>query len=215
MIRLSCPTCKTVLNARPEHAGAVIGCPKCKTQMKVPAPVPAAAIQSPAPPPPPIRMPGSPPPVTEQAEWYYTHDGQQFGPLSWSQFRQLAASGQLRRTDMVWKNGMQGWAPASIVADLFLDNPSSGTSLIPGMHNQRFAIVVAAGVGMLATFLPWFYVPIIGSVSGTTGAAGWITLVLFIPAMVRALHSGRFATSWPFATRATDKLHPVLGVDRL
>lgn len=53
---------------------------------------------------------------------------------------------------------------------------------------------------MLATFLPWVHAPIIGSVFGTAGD-GWITLVLFIPAMVLAL-SGT-------------KLYPVMGGARL
>jgi hypothetical protein len=56
-----------------------------------------------------------------------------------------------------------------------------------GLHRQRFAIVVAAGAGMLATFLPWFHVPILGSVLGADGVDGWITLALFVPAMVLGL----------------------------
>lgn len=39
---------------------------------------------------------------------------------------------------------------------------------------------------MVATFLPWVHIPIIGSVSGTAGD-GWITLCLFAPALTLAL----------------------------
>ncbi len=55
-----------------------------------------------------------------------------------------------------------------------------------GFHKQRLAILIAAGLGMVATFLPWVHAPIIGAVAGTRGD-GWITLVLFAPAMIAAL----------------------------
>jgi hypothetical protein len=51
------------------------------------------------------------------------------------------------------------------------------------MHKQRIGIVVAAAVGMLATFLPWATVPFLGSISGTAGD-GFITLILFLVALL-------------------------------
>jgi len=54
------------------------------------------------------------------------------------------------------------------------------------MNKQRIAILVPAGIGVLATFLPWVTMPIVGSVSGASGD-GWITLLLFIPAIVITL----------------------------
>src|SRR5436853_120322 len=57
--------------------------------------------------PPPLLPPPVPP---ELAEWHFTQNGQQAGPVTWTQLRQRAASGQLHPTDMVWKNGMAGWA---------------------------------------------------------------------------------------------------------
>lgn len=54
------------------------------------------------------------------------------------------------------------------------------------MHAQRTAVAVAAGVGMLCTFLPWVKGPIVGSVDGTEGD-GWITLALCAVALVFVL----------------------------
>ena len=54
------------------------------------------------------------------------------------------------------------------------------------MNKQRLAILIVAGLGVLATFLPWVKVPIIGSVNGTQGD-GWITLVLFAIAILISL----------------------------
>ncbi|MDB5307115.1 MAG: hypothetical protein JWO38_1317 [Gemmataceae bacterium] len=51
--------------------------------------------------------------------WYVTIDGQVRGPGSTDQLRQLAASGQLKPTDWVWKEGMARWALAGKVRGLW------------------------------------------------------------------------------------------------
>ena len=52
-------------------------------------------------------------------QWFYSRSGQQFGPVSAEQLKQLAASRQLAPTDMLWKEGMKDWAQARIVRGLF------------------------------------------------------------------------------------------------
>jgi len=52
-------------------------------------------------------------------QWYYAHQGQQAGPVSIEQLRQLAASGQLQPSDVVWKQGMAAWTAANTVEGLF------------------------------------------------------------------------------------------------
>jgi hypothetical protein len=52
-------------------------------------------------------------------EWYYTRQGQQQGPVGAAQLKQLAASGQLLPTDLVWKEGLANWVPASSARGLF------------------------------------------------------------------------------------------------
>jgi TM2 domain-containing membrane protein YozV len=54
----------------------------------------------------------------DMLEWYYASGGIQQGPVSWEELRSLADSGQLRPDDLVWKKGMNGWVPASIVPNL-------------------------------------------------------------------------------------------------
>lgn len=53
------------------------------------------------------------------AEWYYALGNQQKGPVSLDVLRQLAASGKLHRTDMVWREGMVEWKKASQVDGIF------------------------------------------------------------------------------------------------
>ena len=54
------------------------------------------------------------------------------------------------------------------------------------MNKQRLAILIVAGLGALATFMPWVKAPIVGTINGTKGD-GWITLVLFAVPLVISL----------------------------
>ena len=51
-------------------------------------------------------------------EWHYAKDGNQLGPVSASELKQLAASGTLGPADLVWNEGMSAWKPASSVEGL-------------------------------------------------------------------------------------------------
>ena len=53
------------------------------------------------------------------AEWHYTSGGQQVGPVSAAELKSLARAGKLAPTDMLWKEGMSEWRPASSVKELF------------------------------------------------------------------------------------------------
>jgi hypothetical protein len=56
-------------------------------------------------------------------EWFVTHDGKQFGPVSMDDLKFEAERGELNpRLDMVWKNGMEDWIPAGEVEGLFKRN---------------------------------------------------------------------------------------------
>ena len=53
-------------------------------------------------------------------DWHFTLNGQPAdNPVSAAQLKQLATAGQLQPTDMVWQEGMTGWAPASSIKGLF------------------------------------------------------------------------------------------------
>jgi len=51
--------------------------------------------------------------------WYYGRKGQQHGPITEAQLRQLVVSGQLQPTDVVWKKGMAQWVKANQIKGLF------------------------------------------------------------------------------------------------
>lgn len=51
-------------------------------------------------------------------EWFYVLEGQQNGPVSFEELVALARKGQLKASDNVWNETMQGWKPAGQVEGL-------------------------------------------------------------------------------------------------
>ena len=67
--------------------------------------------------------PGDPDPTSQQ--WFHANGGQQQGPVSTEQLKQLAASGQLHPGDPVLKDGMGQWVEARKIKGLFPAQPMS------------------------------------------------------------------------------------------
>lgn len=71
-------------------------------------------------------------------QWYVSRDGKQSGPMTLEQLQAGAASGNVRPTDFVWKEGMAGWVGAQEIAGLFptsasasMANPYSSPAVLP------------------------------------------------------------------------------------
>jgi len=144
---------------------------------------------------PPADMPGEP-------QWFYVSGGEQVGPVSFGVVRDLVRTGHLQASSMVWREGMDRWAQLGTTPE-FCDMPTATMSQPPtvqqlpvqrqeglSLHRQRIAIACAAGVGMIATFLPWVKAPIVGTVDGTAGD-GWITFGLYAVALIVAFVGDR------------------------
>ncbi len=65
------------------------------------------------------------------AEWYYTTNKQQMGPVSWDELRELAEVGILKPHDMVWSDGMDEWVKAINQSGLFADGDEAGVTASP------------------------------------------------------------------------------------
>src|SRR5262249_32439660 len=89
------------------------------------------------------------------AEWYYTDQGQQRGPVTFEQLQQRATSGLLKPADLVWKPGMGDWASLSSQPGLFGDGgavparpPRREFDELPDTDNRRtYERPRPAGVG--------------------------------------------------------------------
>ena len=60
--------------------------------------------------------------------WYYAHNGQQQGPVSEAELTQLAQSGTISGTSLVWKEGLPDWQPLSVALPYAL---SAGAAVPP------------------------------------------------------------------------------------
>ena len=66
------------------------------------------------------------------AEWYYSAEGEEHGPVSAAELRQFATSGQLQSDDLVWKEGLDEWVEARKIKGLFpTDSPPLALSRPP------------------------------------------------------------------------------------
>jgi hypothetical protein len=63
------------------------------------------------------------------SEWYYSINGEQFGPVSASELKRLVASGKLIESDLVYKDGLPKWVPVSKVKGLLPDPVQSGSDV--------------------------------------------------------------------------------------
>lgn len=64
--------------------------------------------------------------------WHYSVGGERFGPVTEAQLRLLAATGRLHPEDMVWRDGMPDWLPASKIPALFNSVPPP----LPAKHEN-------------------------------------------------------------------------------
>jgi tetratricopeptide (TPR) repeat protein len=117
---------------------------------------------------------GRTPPLRENKmaqEWYYSKDGERQGPVTPQQLKQLAASGDLQPTDLIWKEGMDDWVQASKVKRLFSEK--TGREKMPPAvplpardeqreilsfqsslaHGGKYATVIGGVCGFAADFL--------------------------------------------------------------
>ncbi|MCS7020564.1 MAG: DUF4339 domain-containing protein [Gemmataceae bacterium] len=74
-------------------------------------------------------------------KWYYAHKGVQAGPVSSTELKKLADDGQLLPTDLVWKEGMSEWVPASKIRNLFSNSSCElGVDMVEQTTNEMIRL---------------------------------------------------------------------------
>jgi uncharacterized RDD family membrane protein YckC len=89
-------------------------------------------------------------------EWFYARTGQQFGPVNFDALVTLLQQTQLQPTDLVWREGMPEWLPASAVPELAPHIPSTPPSIgyfNPVAEARMFSPSYA---GFWLRFVAWF-----------------------------------------------------------
>jgi hypothetical protein len=59
--------------------------------------------------------------------WYAVRDGQQIGPISGAKLDGLISTGQIKSSDLVWREGWAQWAPAATIT---LSGPSKAQGFV-------------------------------------------------------------------------------------
>ena len=126
------------------------------------------------------------------AEWYYAKDKQRVGPVTEAQLKELVRSGELSRTDMVWKQGMAKWMQAGQVQGLFEDGPPQAvTGSVPPPLPASPEIVPVVTRSAPTLELPWPAEERSGlSVKqwigiGASGFMGFVGLVFVVVSLVQ------------------------------
>jgi len=110
------------------------------------------------------------------SQWFYTQDEERMGPVSSEELKQLAESGELTADDLVWKEGMADWKPASQLKGLFegaadsasasgpvmtgavrtvqTPTPRPGTATRSGVW--QIPLMISSLVLVTSMFLPWW-----------------------------------------------------------
>jgi hypothetical protein len=83
--------------------------------------------------------------------WYFARDGKTSGPFSGAQLQELAAAGEIRPQDIVWRDGTDKRVPAARVQKLFAAPPAQGAAAGPPVQPCRPAPHPAPPAGAAAT----------------------------------------------------------------
>lgn len=70
------------------------------------------------------------------SRWYFAIDDQRQGPVSSTELRRLVLGRKLKRTDLVWKEGMSDWVEAGTIPGLF-SAPSKAAKPPPAQSPSR------------------------------------------------------------------------------
>jgi len=107
-------------------------------------------------------------------EWHYAKGEDRHGPVSFEQLKELAESGELQPSDLVWQKGMEEWQPAKTVEGLFrteLDQSVSTES------DQNAAMAGPTGTANAT----------LDKLTGGRVKSGWLKLVIVIGFVVLAV----------------------------
>jgi hypothetical protein len=76
--------------------------------------------------------------------WYYAKNDQQVGPVSPTELKQLVAACVLLPEDLIWRDGMETWAPAARVKGLFPEPRGVGAGQNAGKTAESATTTSAA-----------------------------------------------------------------------
>jgi hypothetical protein len=86
-------------------------------------------------------------PLTFMIQWYYGTQGQQQGPVTETELRQLMAQGVVTRETLVWRDGLAEWKPMGDVAEL-LAPPLGAAAAMAYTQQAAYGVVPQCGLAI-------------------------------------------------------------------
>jgi hypothetical protein len=144
--------------------------------------------------------------------WFYAKDGQQIGPVNFSEIERLRAEGQLTDDTLVWQQGTANWVKLSSVSKPVAEKPVFEKPVVEVPATPPLTPAIPQPVTGAATALPdygdWLCWGIIGILLPCAGLAVYIALivlqVLEFSAVRKAIASGQLQET------EYSKIHPAL-----
>jgi len=84
--------------------------------------------------------------MSNEKLWWYSKNDERFGPHTAVELKEIAATGQITATDMVWKEGLPNWLPASKIKGLVSTAVPSEPPPLPSKAQGTPPIKAAAKV---------------------------------------------------------------------
>ncbi|WP_298242269.1 DUF4339 domain-containing protein [uncultured Bradyrhizobium sp.] len=125
--------------------------------------------------------------------WFHASEGQQKGPFSEAQFRDLIARGIVRSDTLVWTDGMAGWQKAGAVPGLV----PGGSPVSSGDGRGRLSVDLP-----LWSFLGWCILLVIGNAVvvpapwTATGYYRWLFPRVQVPQRPNISFTGQVGDIW-------------------
>jgi hypothetical protein len=141
--------------------------------------------------------------------WFYAKDGQQIGPVEFSEIERLRSEGQLTNDTLVWQQGMANWVKLSSLPKTSTGAPEASTlTPVPPQPASGAAQPVQAESTPLPDYGDILCWGILGILLPCAGLAVYIALivlhVLEFSAVRKAMAQGRLKDS------DYGKIHPAL-----
>ena len=132
-------------------------------------------------------------------QWYHVKNGQRHGPVPAERLKTLAVSGDLQRTDLVWREGMPQWVQAGTVGGLFPPAPSAPPppATPPSLPPKTTTINTTAPPAVTGSNLAWL-TDKNHPVSKVIGGIFSLLVLLGIGARLYLRHTGKLSDDHRF-----------------
>ena len=123
----------------------------------------------------------------QSVPWYFAKNNKQQGPVTGSDLKKMVLSGEVAGTDLVWRDGMKDWVPASEVSNF--EASVSGQAAVPqfpatGQLSQAYPPGVHGQVVGPPRTNSSAIVSLVCGITGMTGCICGLTVIASIVAVI-------------------------------